>query len=111
MTEEDRQDIKSEYHQSLIADALALLGSAETNGIAHLRDGLRRYLVDRIETGGFLRRVLENDLDRAIGHAHPSLTMMQMKTLNMVLGSSFPERAWGSPEKVAAWLREEEEQQ
>lgn len=110
MTEEDRQDIKSEYHQSLISDALALLDSPETDGIKHLRFGLKLYLTHRVETGGFLRRVLENDLQGSMGHAHPSLAMAQIKTLVMVLVSSFPERAWGSPENVAAWLKEGEKQ-
>ncbi len=109
MNEEERQSIKDTYHRSLIEDALELLDSPETDSIAHLRPGLKLYLTDRVETGGFLRGVLENDLDRAIGHAHPSLTMAQMKMLAGVITGSFPAKAWGSPEKVSGWLNDDAE--
>lgn len=97
-------------HAALVAEALTALGSKETESIAHLRFGLHLYLTDRVETGGFLRCVLENDLARAITHAHPSLTMSQLKTLVLVVSSSFPDIAWGSPEKVSEWLKEEASQ-
>lgn len=106
---EERDNIKAQSHASLIAEALEMLATKDLDSIAHLKDGLRRYLTDRIETGGFLRRVLENDLSRAVGHANPSLSMAQMKTLVQYLNSSFPAIAWGSPEKVAAWLAKGQE--
>lgn len=99
-------DFRTQYQKALIADALEMLNSVETDCIAHLRDGLRRYLADRIETGGFLRCVLENDLDGAINRAHPSLRMEQMKALVELIGGTFPAQSWGSVEAVKAWLGE-----
>jgi len=92
-------------HQSLIAFALDALDGPAADGLAHLRDGLRRYLEDRIETGGFLRSVLENDLAAAVAHAHPSLTMTQMKALTGLISETFPALSWGSPDRVAEWLQ------
>ena len=97
----------SSSESALVADALEMLGSPETEKIAHLRPGLRRYLEDRIPTGGFLAACLENDLSRAMLHAHPALTLTQMKTLMQLLNNGFPAMAWGSPEKVVAWLKTE----
>ena len=69
--------IRADHHRSLIAEALAALDEPVTFTIAHLKPGLRRYLVDRIETGGFLRCVLENDLLGAASRADRWFTMAQ----------------------------------
>ena len=97
------------YHRALIADALTLLQEPDMACLAHLRPGLRAYLTDRIPTGSFLRTVLENDWCGAIRKAAPDITMQQMRALHHVLVGAFPSTAWGSPEKVAAWLKESEE--
>ena len=108
MTEEQRQQIKADYHAALIAEAMAYL---DDGGIAalipDLIPGLRRYLEHRIETGGFLRACLENDWFRAVSLAHPLLRMPQMKALRDVI-TTFPSEAWGSPQNVAAWLTKED---
>ena len=101
--------IRADY-PALIAEALDMLGSPELAGLdLALREGLRRYLEDRIETGGFLRRCLENDFAGAVGRAHPHLDGSQFRLIAELLNSGFPAIAWGSPEKVAAWLAEGEE--
>ena len=105
-TESSQDKWLKKRHASLIEEALALLNSNETASISHLREGLRRYLQGRTETGGFLRCVLENDFSGAVARAHPTMFLGQMKTLNDVL-LRMPGEAWGSPEKVAAWLHPE----
>ena len=93
------------YHDGVIAEAVELLDSAEMAGLGvALREGLRRYLVDRIETGGFLRCCLENDFAGAVSRADPSLWLVQLKLIGQLLNNGFPAMAWGSPDKVAAWL-------
>lgn len=109
MNEDSQKDWQAVRHRALIADALDLLKTSQTDSIAHLRPGLCRYLEDRIETGGFLRAVLENDMAAAVTHAHPSLHMSQMKALVELIAGSFPAPAWGSAERVRAWLSASDE--
>lgn len=96
------------HHESVITDALARLQSPDMACLAHLRPGLRSYLTDRIPTGSFLRAALENDWCGAIRKAAPDITMQQMRALHHVLAGAFPGTSWGSPEMVAAWLKEKE---
>ena len=111
MTEEDRKNIRATYHHSLVAEALELLDAKEMADLPPaLGEGLRLYLSDRIETGGFLRKCLENDFAGAVSRAHPSLSLSQFKLIAMLLSSGFPSLAWGSPDKVAAWLKGNEKE-
>lgn len=68
-----------------------------------LLEGLRMYLEDGIETGGFMRAVLENDLKGVIKRASPDSLRALPLLINVLLGY-VPLKAWGSPEAVAAWL-------
>ena len=87
-----------------MTEALRTLEDPEVRAcIGHLVPGLRHYLAERIETGGFLRACLENDLGAAVGHAHPPFTMDQMSTLLGVI-ASFPVASRGSRRAVSAWL-------
>jgi hypothetical protein len=70
---------------------------------AHLREGMRRYLVERVPTGDFLRAVLENDHMQAVGRADP-LSRDQLHFIATFLNLHAPANAHGSPEAVAAWL-------
>ncbi len=106
----NQAQIKADYHAGLIAEALEMLDSEEMSGLdLALREGLRRYLVDRIETGGFLRCCLENDFAGAVSRANPSLNLTQLKLIGQLLNGGFPAIAWGSRETVTAWLAESEE--
>ena len=103
---------RADSHAGLIAEALDMLDSPEMAGLGvALREGLRRYLVDRIETGGFLRCCLENDFAGAVSRAYPSLWLVQLKLIGQLLNNGFPAIAWGSRESVAAWLAEGQEQE
>jgi len=68
-------------------------------------EGLRHYATHHVPVGHFLEAVLSNDLTNACGRAdeHSARALVQIVryTYNCV-----PSRAWGSPEKVAKWLKE-----
>lgn len=67
-------------------------------------ESLKRYVDHRIETGGFLRAVLENNLREACGRADEdnaaSLFQIVAYCYNEIPGS-----CWGSPERVKSWLQ------
>lgn len=64
---------------------------------------LTRYVSERIETGGFLRAVLENDLHEAVSRADYE-SLDQLPTIVMYVSSNLPTECWGSKEKVERWL-------
>lgn len=69
----------------------------------HTRGGVIRYIQDRIEPGGFLMAVLENNLKEAIGRADH----INRSALNDIVSYFYnfaPSTCWGSPEKVKAWI-------
>jgi hypothetical protein len=70
----------------------------------HLQPGLALYFDAHVETGGFLRAVLENDLGAAVVRADFTLTMGQLRALMTFLLVGGDWRNTGSPERVAAWL-------
>lgn len=71
----------------------------------HLHDGLIRYLAHRIQPGGFLMAVLENDLAGALNRADGT-SRAGLVEIGRFLYNDVPQGAWGSPAKVAAWLAE-----
>ncbi len=71
----------------------------------HLRDGLEDYIKNRVETGGFLRAALENDLREALGRSD-EISRFALFDIVSFLYNAAPSNCWGSPEKVAAWLGE-----
>jgi len=77
----------------------------------HLCGGLRRYLGDGFQPGGFLTAVICNDLMRAVAKGGPE----ELQALFSVAGWLHNSANWeshGSPEKMKAWLerfKEEEE--
>jgi len=65
--------------------------------------GLRRYLEDGIQPGGFLTAVICNDLMGAVAKGGPN----EIAALPSLAGWLYNEangQASGSPEKMAAWL-------
>lgn len=53
--------------------------------------------------GDFLRAVLENDLQMAVGRADTS-NLYNLPAYVIYLYNEMPSACWGSPEKVAKWL-------
>ena len=90
-------------------DALPGLAQARSQLDPSLFDALTRYFEDCVETGGFLRAVLENDLGGAVARMHPALPDDILVVLSKLLCAYAPAEAWGSPERVAAWLARRQE--
>lgn len=68
-----------------------------------LRPGFLRYFHYRVKPGVFLTAVLENDLSRAVAFADPGNVQMIPAVVHW-LWNFVPMSAWGSKEKVQAWL-------
>ena len=70
---------------------------------AHMQDGLKRYVIDRLRPGDFLTAVIMNDLRNAVGHADddnlPLLPLYVRWFYNRA-----PSRCHGSPAAFVAWL-------
>lgn len=75
---------------------------------AHLHRGVTRYIEGRIEPGGFLRAVIENNLMEAFAHADAT-NIERMKDIVAFFYWAVPSPAWGSPEKYEAWLKADEQ--
>lgn len=73
----------------------------------HLRAGMRRYLVERVPTGSFLRAVLENDHMQAVGRADDE-SAAALPYIAQFLNLHAPANSHGSPSAVAAWLGEKQ---
>lgn len=65
--------------------------------------GLEAHRDRRQPTGGFLTAVLENHLTQAVGLAD-DFSMSALKDIVKWCYWELPSQAWGSREKVAAWL-------
>jgi hypothetical protein len=77
--------------------------------IEHLTPGIRRYVDNHIETGSFLRAVLENDLRGACARAADIGTRWALFELVTYLEASIPPECWGSPERVQQWISQRDE--
>ena len=71
---------------------------------AHLRNGLRRYVVHGTGTGGLLEAVLSNDLMRAVFNADADSRPALLEIIRW-LHNEAPAPCHGSPAKVKAWLQ------
>jgi len=71
----------------------------------HTIGSIDRYIDQRIEPGGFLRAVLENNLKEAMGRAD-SINREALFDIVAYLYNCVPTTCWGSPEKVKDWLEE-----
>jgi len=71
----------------------------------HTLPGLKRYIENHIEPGGFLSAVLSNDLKESFGRADQENREHLFDIVNFLYNEA-PATCWGSPEKVKAWLRE-----
>jgi hypothetical protein len=69
----------------------------------NLHEGLIAYFEQRRPTGDFLRCVLENDFAGAVTRAD-SESLGAVRALACWLMTNVPSSAWGSPERVKAWL-------
>jgi hypothetical protein len=68
-------------------------------------DSLTRYRDHHLPTGGFLRAVLENNLSGALGGADDD-NLRDLREIVRWVYNEMPGNAWGSAEKVKAWIKE-----
>ena len=70
--------------------------------------GIRRYVDHRIPPGGFVTAVLENNLKEAFMRADDGNIAAMFEIVSYCY-NEIPGTCWGSPERVAAWLANEED--
>jgi len=70
---------------------------------SQLVESLERYRDQGVPTGGFLEAVLSNDLKEAFGRADPFSRAAMFEIVSWCY-NEMPSAAWGSPERVEAWL-------
>jgi hypothetical protein len=75
----------------------------------HMQDGMRRYLEDGIEPGGFACAALANDLVGAAGKADMT-NLHALHKWAMWLYNECPRYAWGSYEAIDRWIKRKEEE-
>ena len=69
----------------------------------HMRESARAYIEDGKPPGDFLRAVLENNFVEALGHADEENRAAIFAWAEWLYNEA-PMPAWGSPEKVTAWI-------
>jgi hypothetical protein len=67
----------------------------------HLRDGLIRYLIDRIPPGGFLQHVIAGDLFAAAAREEPTGAIGPVARFLLL---DTPNQSHGSPARLAEWV-------
>ena len=75
---------------------------ANING--SVENSIDRYVNHRIEPGGFVRAVLENDLKGAFGKAD-AYNRERMFEIVKYCYNEIPATCWGSKEAVDNWLK------
>jgi hypothetical protein len=70
----------------------------------HMQDGMRRYIEHGIRPGDFLYLILCNDFVHALGHAD-IINMQRIGDYAKFLYWELPATAWGSRDKVDAWIK------
>lgn len=69
-----------------------------------IRDSIDAYANAGVPVGSFLRAVLENDLMEAFGRAD-DMNRRDLFEIVRYCRWEISGECWGSPEKVAAWLK------
>ena len=70
---------------------------------ADMVDAVKRYVNDRLPPGDFLAAVICNNLSEAIGRADMD-NMRNIPAIAAYFYNEVPTSAWGSKEKMQAWL-------
>lgn len=66
-------------------------------------DAIKAYIVDHRKPHEFLRSVLSNNLLRAVTNADDEETAA-LPAIVIYIYNEVPSGAWGTPEKVEAWI-------
>jgi hypothetical protein len=80
------------------------MGSVNYDGLPeHMREGARLYVEQGVEPGDFMVAVLTNNLMLSFSRAD-RINIRAMDAWCDWLWNECPGNAWGSPEKVTAWI-------
>jgi len=71
----------------------------------YMQDGLALYLLRGVSPGHFLSAVLSNDLKEAIARADDTNCRVLREYMVFLYNNSPAHACYGSPEKVAAWIK------
>jgi len=74
--------------------------------VGYMMEGLKRYLEEGIEPGNFLYSLLSNDLQHTFAHADEQ-NSVKLKQWVQWCYNELPVSAWGSPERVDEWMRQQ----
>lgn len=69
----------------------------------HMMESLDLYVSHRIQPGGFLTALLENNLSEAVGRAD-HINIELIPTYCSYMYNMMPSDSWGSPELVSKYL-------
>lgn len=69
----------------------------------NLRDGLRRYMMEFIEPGRFLRSILENDLSETARRADSAVSFLAARDVLTYLFMCAPPECYGDRDAVDRW--------
>jgi hypothetical protein len=69
-----------------------------------IKETLKRYVENKIPTGGFLQSVLENDLFEAVARAD-RYNIHRIYEICDYIYNNLPYQCWGDKEKVEKWLK------
>ena len=69
-----------------------------------MMDGIKRYIDNRIKPGKFLTAVIQNNFSEAVGQAD-HININNLPAFACYFYNEAPSPCWGSPEKMAAWLK------
>lgn len=70
----------------------------------HMREGMKLYIEEGIAPGSFMMSVLCNDLKSAVAMAD-HVNQRYLSQIVSYCVCEVPSLAWGSPERVANWMR------
>jgi len=72
---------------------------------AHMQEGTKRYIEEGIQPGGFLTKVICNDLFGAYRRAD-DVNMSRMKDWVLFFYNEAPSNCYGSQESMNNWIRD-----
>lgn len=90
-------------------DEMTLDEALQTLIPEHMQDGLKLYLDEGLEPGGFLYAVLSNNLADAVGRADATNQLLLPNYIRFLYNYA-PSACWGSPEKVMSWMAAREKE-
>lgn len=74
----------------------------------HIRPGIIDYVNEHRAQGDFLMALFRNDLQQTLMRAD-EINLLELRRIVQFVWMNVPAPAWGSPEKVEAWLAAREE--